>query len=405
MILEVELDGLFLIRQSTGIDMNISALNNTLSSMTNSYKYLFLRSLMNLLKESYFKKDTFSYKEINIEMLAISWRISLFFRLDFGSQDQISKYLKLALEKNSNHDKLIELTDKKKIKECLEKLDYNNSKGILKYVPQRILRGFFSNEVYGLPDHKVDKKILELCNRPDSSSLFAIDRSLVNTNTHTPNNFEETRVVLNKKWINYFKNNMSILEGWAERHWIDYLATKNPFMPNISSKIKFSSKRNLTKERAIWKGFISEREVMCVFSKRPLDIENFSLDHFIPFQFSGHNLLWNLVPVAHSFSNDDYLNPNSSKNNKLPHPKYIKPFISCQLDFLNYLECKKSKIAYRNLLKDYEIFLNIDIKNNDTKSIYKKYYEEIENQIRLAASHGFLSNWEYKKHKQSKGIG
>ena len=53
-------------------------------------------------------------------------------------------------------------------------------------------------------------------------------------------------------------------------------------------------------------------------------------------------------------------------------------------------------------MKDYEIFLNIDIKNNDTKSIYKKYYKEIENQIRLAASHGFLSNWEYKNHKSAK---
>ncbi|MFO7585650.1 MAG: HNH endonuclease domain-containing protein [Anaerolineales bacterium] len=48
----------------------------------------------------------------------------------------------------------------------------------------------------------------------------------------------------------------------------------------------------------------------------------YSLDHFLPWRYVAHDLLWNILPASKSV--------NSSKSDSLPHlPRYSKTMFCC----------------------------------------------------------------------------
>ena len=51
-------------------------------------------------------------------------------------------------------------------------------------------------------------------------------------------------------------------------------------------------------------------QVRCLYTNELLGVNQYDLDHFIPWSFVSHDLLWNLMPADSSI--------NSSKSNKLP---------------------------------------------------------------------------------------
>ena len=62
------------------------------------------------------------------------------------------------------------------------------------------------------------------------------------------------------------------------------------------------------------------------------------MEHFIPYSFVSHDLIWNLIPADKKF--------NNSKSDKLPSlNKYFEPFFILQLSRLpgvcgNYQGCQ-----------------------------------------------------------------
>ena len=376
--------------------MMISGLSNALVSMTNSYKYLFLRSLIELVKETNFKKNTFTFEEIALEMLTNSWRLILFWKLSFGSQDQVESYIQKAVDAHSEIKKINEINDKKKIKTILSSLDFNEYKQIMVYVPQRVLRGFFSSELRGKKDGIKDKLTVELSHL-GSECLYSIDTSLDDLNPHTQSSLGARKIILNKVWMNYFEENMPIIVGWMERHLIDYLASRNPSMPNISNKIKPNISRDLTKQRNAWKSFMESHKVFCIYTCRPLLGNNFALDHFIPFSYTAHNEFWNLIPVESNFSGSEFKNANSSKSNILPSKRYIQEFVHLQIKFLKFISESNLKNNFTKVLAQYKNFLGIKDDSFDFVLVEKKYKDRLIKQINTASSHGFESNWVYKR--------
>ena len=57
--------------------------------------------------------------------------------------------------------------------------------------------------------------------------------------------------------------------------------------------------------------------IHCIYTNKELHPKEYDLDHFIPWSFVSHDLLWNLIP------SDDSI--NSSKNNKLPDIQFYLP--------------------------------------------------------------------------------
>jgi len=74
--------------------VNVAALAGLFGNFTNSYKYLFFLSLLDILKRCQFEVSSpISFQELIVEMLANAWFPHTFFKLSFGTQDKIAQKL------------------------------------------------------------------------------------------------------------------------------------------------------------------------------------------------------------------------------------------------------------------------------------------------------------------------
>ena len=94
---------------------------------------------------------------------------------------------------------------------------------------------------------------------------------------------------------------------------------RNPNVPNIPNKlIKKEERSSLLEQRKFWNTAINNGlEVRCIYTDKLLAVREYELDHFIPWSFVSHDLLWNLMPTDASI--------NSSKSNKLPDLELYLP--------------------------------------------------------------------------------
>ena len=100
---------------------------------------------------------------------------------------------------------------------------------------------------------------------------------------------------------------------------------------------------------------------------------NFAIDHFIPYSFLAHDLIWNLIPIDKTF--------NSSKSNKLPDlNKYFEDF--CYLQKTAF-EIYKLKTPNGKYLEEYATIFH----NDNFDRI--KLKETLEPLIMIAHNNGF----------------
>lgn len=67
--------------------LNISTLSGLFNSTTNSYKYLWFLSILDILKRRNFEPtESVSFRELVIEMLANAWYAHQYFKLSFGTR-------------------------------------------------------------------------------------------------------------------------------------------------------------------------------------------------------------------------------------------------------------------------------------------------------------------------------
>ena len=116
------------------------------------------------------------------------------------------------------------------------------------------------------------------------------------------------------------------------------------------------------------------KSINCIYTNKELTINNYAVEHFVPYQFVSHDLIWNLIPADPPF--------NSTKSNKLPSlKKHFSPFFDLQMEAIRIVRKNDPKNKF---LQDYlTIFPNIE---DITK---KKFRERIEPLISIAANNGF----------------
>ena len=143
--------------------------------------------------------------------------------------------------------------------------------------------------------------------------------------------------------------------------------------------IKPAIRSGLQKQtKNFWEPVFNELgQIECIFTGEKLTYSqrNFAIDHFVPYAFVSHDLIWNLIPIEKSF--------NSSKSDKLP------PF---EIYFDKFKSLQK---------KAFEIHLNI---NNSNKFLEEyltifpsiSHFDEaifqstIQPLITIASNNGFL---------------
>ena len=361
----------------------IEHLATAFSNVTNSYKFCWFLSIL-----EYITEHQIPIMPLNIllaKMIASVWYPINYFRLSFGKQDRLSQ---IALRIKTEHDLAI---DAKKSQLVRSVVAYINTNSILakdivslgRFVPYRFLRPFFASELRGTPDWKGDDLIVGLAEETfyDKSKL-----GLYHFIKHPEDGIE-----VQQDWFEYLQKHTYILTGFCLWHLLNYLQKNNPNVPNIANKLFEPEQRDLRQARAFWDiAFDQLGYIRCIYSDQVMQKRHFSLDHFLPWRFVTHDLLWNIIPVP--------LHVNSSKSDSLPNiDLYFNSFIQLQYKAMQVVANSPKK----KLLEDYTLLFKQDAVAEIQAASFKQFrqilQETIVPQIHIAKNMGFTANWTYPK--------
>ncbi|MBD2156165.1 HNH endonuclease domain-containing protein [Leptolyngbya sp. FACHB-16] len=364
-------------------EVNIAALSRLFADTTNSYKYVFFISMLDILKRRNFDAlQPIAFKELIIEMLANAWYPHTYFKLSFGIRDKIAESLdSLTLDIQEPILKFTD-TDKKLLRAAIDDQDLKQViQKLRRYVPFRLIVPFFENELANIENrHKgntLDVLVPKVAETHfgDRKPLYRFD---------SDNYSSCNAIILHPSWAIYLEKHHAIVRGWASWEWLSYMQKRNPNTPSIIHKLFAPNKReSLSKQTVYWRIVLENIDLRCIYSGQPIEINNFSLDHYLPWSFVAHDQLWNLVPTLPEV--------NSSKSNDLPSPGFFEKFVEAQHRGLRVCH---EKLATQQWNKTVETYINdLGIQNQDDlldlEKLGNSYSHVIQPLVSLAINQGF----------------
>jgi hypothetical protein len=336
------------------IEKLAACFNNTSAT----YKFYWLLSIVDALESRTKTESTMiPKKELFARMISNAWYTVNYFHVSFGVQDKLQSAIEtikisegLTIDANKNDI----------IKKLLNTENYITKRALVQFnnnVPHWFLSPWFPGE---------DKASIY---KKSNQSPFYCPYAL-----HT--DFIDVDIL----WANYFLLNAAFIRDFCYWNLSLFLQVKNPNVPDIPNKlIKPASRNNLTKQRKFWDIVIDELgTVNCVYTKRELTKGDFAVEHFVPYNFVSHDLMWNLIPADKSF--------NSSKSDKLPmFNKYFEPYFDIQIQGLKIV---REKQPGNKSLEDY-LSIHTDIENAEVGVLKEKFKNTIQPLITIAANNGF----------------
>lgn len=343
--------------KSLGIPVNLLAacFNNTSAT----YKYYWLLSIIQSVETGQIR---ISKRVLFSKMISNAWFTINYFHVSFGKQDLIQ-----------NAIQAVKATERIPIDEqsqtVFEKLTKTNNNFTIKQlwhfnktVPHWFLSSWFPQM----------KRI----------EIYAASQKLKNNCLYS---LLDEEIVINSKWVTYLTDNARVLKDFCYWNLALFLQAKNPNVPDIPNKlIKPGARNSLVRQRIkFWDIVMNELgSVNCIYTSEELTIANYAVEHFIPYNFVSHDLIWNLIPASKSF--------NSKKSDKLPSlEKYFDPFYSLQKKAIEIIR----KHDPRNIfLEDYlTIFSDLDeLSNLPVDFTREKFKQRIQPLINIASNNGFV---------------
>ncbi|MEN1761432.1 HNH endonuclease domain-containing protein [Anoxynatronum sibiricum] len=347
-------------------------------SMTNSYKIFWLRGIIDSAIEG---KTVVNIEDNVIKMISEAWYPVTQYKLSLGKLDKIEEIIGEVLKRDPgaairNKDDLADTIKSFGAADFRSKINR-----LARYVTFRLLTPFYAEQLRGLSDHDKNRKIQEL-SQGDQDALYRISS-------------KGTSLYINDRWATFIQKNRQVISGWSDHVLINYLQRRNPNVPAIPLKIFPPMKRDLSKAKRFW-GLVQENvELMDIYTKRPmtsqhtLELGEISIDHFVPWSFVQHDLVWNLIPT--------FKRINSMKSNHVPNlNKYLDDFCIVQYKAVNCM----INTGMHKYLEDY---YTVDQKmvemltrrsNFEKKDFIAALKRTIEPQVQIATNQGFLE-WEY----------
>lgn len=279
--------------------LTTNRLGNIFSNTVATYKFFWFVSIMQIHAKTGNLK--ISVWDIVIRMVANAWYPIHYFRLSFGKSDslfdivmELQRITQIPIDANAETiiSVIKEWYDDRQVKKLLNTLTLN--------VPYRFLSPWIST-----PDNKL---MVERSHTLENGCLYSLYK-----------NGCEFYIELNPAWDNYLHTHYSILVDFAYWNLTLFLQARNPNVPAIPNKLIRPEVRNsLTKQHHYWDEVMkASGPICCIYTGKELHPKDYDLDHFIPWSFVSHDLLWNLIPSDGSI--------NSSKSNKLPDLDYYLP--------------------------------------------------------------------------------
>lgn len=344
----------------------IHALAGIFSNTTATYKFYWFVAMMDCVVKE--RKTRISFWEIIAGMVAESWYPIHYFKLSFGKSDSLyTQSLALQQELNIPID-----ASKDKIKRILlENLNDNRIKSLLRVfslnVPYRFLSPWIS--------YTTDRDVEYRSQRFDSNCLYALHGESIK---------------VNPAWIDYLTEHYSILHDFSFWNLTLFLQKRNPNVPDVPSKlIKPIQRDSLTRQHKFWDTYITTvGSIRCIYTGKTLFPKQYDLDHFVPWSFVSHNLLWNLIPADSSV--------NSSKSNNLPSLEvYLEPYAKLHREALRTLYPMKPN---DKLFEDYLMVYDSipDLLQLSTEDFYNVFRKTFAPMVQIAENMGF-SQWNGKQ--------
>ena len=346
--------------------LSISALSRIFSNTTATYKFYWFVAMLDIVVKE--RRNSISFWEILAGMVAESWYPIHYFRLSFGKSDSLyTQSLALQQELNIPID-----ASKDKIKRILlDNLNDNRIKGLLRVFSLNVPYRFLSPWISYTTDQDVEYRSQKF----ESNCLYAL---------------HDESVEVNPVWIDYLTEHYGILHDFSYWNLTLFLQKRNPNVPDVPSKlIKPIQRDSLTRQRKFWDTFInSVGSINCIYTGKLLFPKQYDLDHFVPWSFVSHNLLWNLIPADSSV--------NSSKSNNLPSlDVYLEPYAKLHREALKTLyPMKPNDKLFEDYLMVYDSIPDLlHLSAEDFCTVFRKTFAPM---VQIAENMGF-AQWNGKQ--------
>jgi hypothetical protein len=364
-------------------NLPVKYLSASFDNVTNSYKFYWFLAI---LEHVHYKRGRIiPVRQLISRMIANVWYPANYFRLSFGKQDRLGQItseiglvgsLPVDAKKTEIAASVLSFLDEKSARS-------RDIESLLIYVPYRFLRPFFANELRGLKDNVINSKVEKMANE----AYCNFENPCLYKFLSEP----DISIEIHPVWYEYLNQHISILKDFCLWNLVVYLQKNNPNTSNISSKLFEPTQRDLKNAKEFWKiAFEKLGSIRCVYSGKPMNRQQFSLDHFLPWRFVSHDLLWNIIPSPKSV--------NSSKSDNLPDvEKYFSGFAEIQYQAVQTV----GKSGKLKLLEDHLLLIKVKSVEDLVGISYGNFRDVLSDtimpQFQIAENMGFSSNWIYSQ--------
>jgi hypothetical protein len=362
-------------------DLGIRYLSGVFRHTTNSYKFYWALAILEALKND---MTQVSLNLLTAEMLAQVWYPVHYFRLNFGKLDRLGALAEQLRDKQT----LPVTSDRREVRDAAlalviqDKVFRRDFISLQRYVPTRFLSPWFGRMVRRGGKEPSSQAIEELAEQ----GFGSVEPPLYRFVSHP--HFKG--IELHDDWVDYLRNNFRIVRGFILWSLVDYLYQRNPNVPNLPEKLFPPQSRDMGSAKKYWQLVLQDQTLLCPYSGQVIPAKGFSLDHFIPWSFTCHDQLWNLVPVSKTV--------NSAKSDCLPSLKhYLEPFTEIQYQAL-HLFLARSEGRQLSWLEDYFNLFRCDL-DGLTGLSRQGFQQALKNTLvpleQIAANMGFVRSWQY----------
>lgn len=325
--------------------------NNTSAT----YKFYWFLSILYFVEKG---RSLISKKEMFACMISKAWYTVNYFHISFGAQDQLQRAIQ-----NISRIEGIPVDAGQEV--ILRRIMGSSSLATiseLKYFDANVPHWFLSPWFPGL----------------SKDAIYRESNRLLN---HTPYSLEKDFISINIFWADYLKKNVAVIRDFCFWNLSLYLQKRNPSVPDIPNKlIKPAKRSSLLKQRTRFWDIVFEKQktIRCIYTGKPLVKSNYAVEHFIPYNFVSHNLIWNLIPSDLTF--------NSIKSDKLPPPElFFDPFFNLQASAIATVYESNPENKF---LEEYA-FMIPELSNSNTLYLKERFRETVLPLITIAHNNGF----------------
>ena len=352
--------------------VDAALLGRIFRNATASYKFLFFGAILDRVQRDFSTPRFVPLRELVIGMVARAFHPAHVFRLSLGARDQVSNAAQDVFRRLPTNSSSVSL--ERTILTAWDDHTEEQVSDLVRYVPFRLLRPWFSAELDGKPDSEINGAIRVL-----AETKFLERRPLYR--------FADSQSIeIHPDWMTYLRNNLAVVHGWAAWHWATYLSARNPNVPNVIQKLD-AERKPFNWQRRYWDGILSKSTFRCPYSGEELSPDKYALDHFLPWAFVAHDEIWNLCPVAPVV--------NARKSDRVPNlARYLREFVEIQYQGLISSREHAGDRLHKRAVEDIAIGLRLTPAQVEMKSqLASAYQGTIRPLADLAIRMGFGGEW------------